>query len=66
LSTAVKKTKDKVFAWVKYNAEGIVELVCDKCILTQERRTIRNRPEGVIPILEPGTVICKRCGEVAE
>ena len=56
----------RIYGWVKYNAEGLVGLVCDKCLMANERRLVEARPEGVVPIDKPGAIICDRCGEVAQ
>ena len=53
------------FAYVKFNAHGIVALICTKCLTTHEKLALDADPAALIPIHEPGTIICKRCREVA-
>ena len=61
-----KDCPPRVYAWVKYNASRIIELVCDGCLMVRERASEDREPRGVKAIYESGVVICKRCGKVAE
>jgi hypothetical protein len=53
-------------AYVKYDASGIVALLCKLCITDRERALINAAPNGLVPIPIAGAVICARCKEVAE
>ena len=50
-------------AYVKYDATGIVALLCRRCVTEREKQTIRATPDGLEPIPLIGVVICSRCGE---
>ena len=54
------------FAYVKFNSTGIIALICSKCLTTYEKMALDEDPHALIPIYEPGAVICKRCREVAK
>jgi hypothetical protein len=55
----------RAFAWVKYDATRITELICDRCVTPLERIKINDRLDGILPIYERGTIVCRRCLEVA-
>lgn len=48
--------------YVKYDATGIVALLCAKCTTEREKKTIGASPDGLEPIPLKDVIICSRCG----
>jgi hypothetical protein len=56
----------ETYGYVKYNANGIVALLCVECTTNEELDTIGLEPNGLEPITSKGSIVCKRCKKVCE
>ncbi len=55
----------KVYGYVKHNEYRILEIICNACVTPRERAAIRSNAYGILPVERPGTIVCRRCLEVA-
>lgn len=52
-----RKMPDDAVAFVRYDDDAITGLVCRRCVDPED--------DKVVPIVEPGVVVCDVCGKVA-
>jgi hypothetical protein len=51
-----------ITSYAKYDAHGITELLCTRCVTPRELELIEAKPNGVVAIRAQGAVVCSRCG----